>query len=561
MSIRQKFFVFSCALLAAACAAKLPQEVSKNRPIAIESPLNLDEIQFTKLADGSPVVVGPYMREHNLKWLVLSFGSQSCGACMQKARYFQANLVNNYDVLGEAANGTIELHGVMTDPSSSREEVLALVQDERLTHLSWADAGDDKVMMKYFQPAGLNFSVPLTVMLSRDGIVWRVSSKDKLSAPEILKKIADTIGTAGTAVPPEILPPPGPIPTSRALLSREVPERLSDVAIRSCLDRRQTTLGAELPVVKGGLRAVVVHKENCGESSACVEAKSKLKAWAEACSNLAGRSCEVKDLVIGGTMCADEEAFAGGQEFFDVFADHFTWAYSPKSAGPGRWELPEIKGPLTFVFDEAGRLVFSREGMLGEALSQRMASDGLQNLAEGPDFPLHWNEAPAQSSSFNADINFSTLRRRAKYTLMMFWNRDCGSCIEELQEWHREQDSALKFCSTRSAFCQVVAVETERGESEVSPNIHLDDLIKGDASFDGWNRLNWTMSLSVERDQLPDGRAPMGWFKGWVRAKYASSEPRIVLYDREGKVVSHWRSLPGEYGPRDTIKALFDNDQ
>jgi hypothetical protein len=30
-----------------------------------------------------------------------------------------------------------------------------------------------------------------------------------------------------------------------------------------------------------------------------------------------------------------------------------------------------------------------------------------------------------------------------------------------------------------------------------------------------------------------------------------------VLFDREGKIVEKWRSLPGEHGPRDALNYLL----
>jgi hypothetical protein len=142
--------------------------------------------------------------------------------------------------------------------------------------------------------------------------------------------------------------------------------------------------------------------------------------------------------------------------------------------------------------------------------------------------------------------------------MMMFWNTWCSSCTEELQEWHLEESSGYGFCRAHPEFCQVVALETGRAESGVASREYLAGLIRGNDDFDGWVSRGWSMPLAVEAEPYADGRAPMGWYAGWVRARFGSSEPRTVLYDREGKVVGVWRSLPGEHGPRDMLKKLYE---
>ena len=550
--------IFVLILSFASCGATLPKEVLNRRPVGVETPLNLELVTLSNLKDGSPVTIGPYMRERNLQWMVLTFGSKSCGACMEKARYFQANLVGDYGVLGESAKGNIELRGIATDPASSRDELLALVEDQNLSHLSWSDSGDEKIMMKYFQPAGMSFSVPLTVMISREGILWRITSKEKVSPAEILKKIAATIGS--NALPSPIPSPPTDHtdPDAIPLLAREVPERLSQINVKSCLDRRDVNLGRELPPLIGGLRGVFIHKGNCSESAACLEAREEMKSWQTSCKTRWGASCSFRELNLSGAICGDEEAFSGGAEIFDVFVDHFSWAYRPMDAGPGRIKLPDPKGPWTLIFDDAGRLVYSKDGVIAKSLAQRMDQDRLTKLATGPEFPLEWNSEPGSRIGDAGVTTFSEMRMRAKYTMMMFWNTWCSSCTEELQEWHLEEASGYGFCRAHPEFCQVVALETGRAESGVASREYLAGLIRGNDDFDGWVARGWSMPLAVEAEPYADGRAAMGWYAGWVRARFGSSEPRTVLYDREGKVVGVWRSLPGEHGPRDMLKKLYE---
>jgi thiol-disulfide isomerase/thioredoxin len=271
----------------------------------------------------------------------------------------------------------------------------------------------------------------------------------------------------------------------------------------------------------------------------------------------------MKELVVDEQLCATQgDVFAGGQELFDVFADHFSWSYAPIREGQGTLKLPVVKGPLTLIFDEAGKLVFSAEGAIGDTLSKRMQNDRLASRAKGPDHPLFGDDfRKTNQVPTGAPVTFSNLRTRARYTVVMFWNTWCSSCVEELYEWHKEQDSAYKFCAKQPDFCQVLALETGRAESGQSPKDYFAGLVNGNDDFDGWLKRRWTMPLAVEDIPLADGRAPMGWFAGWIKARFGSSDPRVVIYDKEGKVVGHWRSLPGEHGPRDTLKSIFERGE
>jgi len=542
-------------IMSASCGAKLPREVSVHKPIAIETPLDLNAIEFVRLEDQSRVNLAQYMQSRQLKWLVLTFGSKGCGICMEKARYLQANLVGNeYNLLGPAAKDSLELVGVSTDPASSRQELLSLVQEQGLSHLTLSDPGHE-IMMRYFQPAGRQFSVPLTVMLSNAGIVWRVTSSDSVSAEGLIEKIAATLGVDANPPAPTTPESPGG-EISRGLLARDVPNRFDQVTVQNCASRSTQQLSEILPKDGNDFRAVLVHKGNCSGDSVCSDALNGLLAWQSACKERWGVSCVSAELVTELAVCGNEASlYFGGQDFYQTFGDHFNWGYEPVDVSPGKVSLPEVKGPLTLVFDGNGRLVFSKEGALGGELSAKMDGDGLKSLSVGPDFPMYVDHRPAKAAGAEG---FSTLRQGSKFTMVMFWNTWCSSCSEEIEEWHRDPDSAYNFCKEKSDFCQVVALETGRAESGLAPSDYLSGLILGNDDFDGWKAKNWTMPLAVEDFPRPDGQASKGWYSGWFRAKFGASEPRTVLYDQEGKVVASWKSLPGEHGPRDAMKKLFE---
>jgi hypothetical protein len=569
--ITMKFTAISLILLSSvnfiSCGSRINPVVKLNRPIAGEEFVDLDAIQLLKLQDGTSVNIGQYMRDQKLPWLVLSFGSQGCGICMEKARYLQTNLINTeYASLGllPEPQNKVEVIGVFTDPISSRDELLGLVSGTELplTIMSWMDPSHN-VMMKYFQAAGRSFSVPLTVMLSPRGILWRVNSNDKISAEDLIKKIANTIASDAHPTPPTPPPsPPTPPPVQISLLGSEVPERLNGSVVTSCGDRSQSLLGSVMPPVAGGLRAVLVHKDACLSNAACVEAREALMAWQTECGLTRGVVCSFKEVAVDAGQCLkDPNLLTGGLEFYETFADHFNWGYTRENDGPGRYKLPEVRGPLTLIFDGAGRLVFSKEGVIGQSLSQRMIHDQLQDRAEGPDFSVAWNQFPIKYPSANNLATFSKVRSQSKYTLVMFMNMMCSSCLEEIGDWHAEQDSPYHLCLANPSFCQVTAIETM--PDGALPLVHLSNVILNpDSMYEfGWVSKGWSMPVSVEGDQLTNGQAPNGWFNGWFKAKFGSSEPRVVLFDREGKVVSSWKSLPSEHGARDTMQKLFNEER
>ena len=570
MSLTTRLFglVFSASVISIGCGARLPRDEGLHRPVAVEQAVALNDVAFSDLESGVKITLGTYMHDHGLTHMLITFGSTNCAVCMSKTRYLETNLVGHYDLLGADAVKQFEVKGVNIDPPAKREDVLELIHKESLSHVSWSDPAGD-MMMRFFQPAGFTISVPLTVLINTDGIVWRISSKDHVDPDEIIRRVAAKFGSAGgVKIPPPVLPKPTPDgsvpantpptvpgntpPSSQPnididLLRQERPNRLAGVRADVCgrsVARLSEVVGAK------GFRMILASRDDCGPGTVCGRNQALLRDFTATC-NKAEAGCSLAVLGEKVTTC-DGTVWRGGGEFFSAFREHFNWSYRPVSQS-GRKIIEEVKGPLTFVFDASGKLVFGQEGELSLAdLSSRWQNDHWTSRAKGPDWPL--------ATSTGAS-SFSSVRARAKYTMTLFWNTWCSSCVEEITAWHGS-GSVLEYCRARPEFCQVQSVETGYPESGRAGDIgaYIHGLLHGSPDFDGFDKLKWTIPLAIDPQAPSSEGRDSRWFDGWIRAVYGA-DPRSVLYDREGKILGTWVALPGEGGPLELLKKLEQSER
>ena len=526
------------------CGARLPQEVSINRPIASEQSLDLDKISFTEMKSGSPVTLGSYMRGHGLTHMLLTFGSTGCAVCMEKTRYLQQNLVGHYNLLSADADQHFELKGINVDPASKRADVLRLVEEESLDHLAWADPRGD-VMMAFFQPTGLSLSVPLTVLINNRGVMWRITSKEHVTPDQIMRRVASSLGSDGTSLPPPPPPKPEPQPLpvpDLTLLGQERPDRLAGVKMDAC--GRGSSVLSEVMAGKK-FRIVIASHDDCSDQTVCGSVQRVVQRFLPTCNAETG-GCGLVVLA-GQVQTCDDVHWRGGGEFFQTFRDHFNWHYAPVQINH-KWVLPDVAGPLTMVFDAAGKLVLSHEGALTpDELAQRWQIDHWTARAAGPNWAL---AIPTGTTSF------SQVRATSRYTLTVFWSTICTGCVEEISAWHAS-DQVLSWCRARPDFCQVQSVETGYPDSGLPSDVasYLQGLLHGSPDFDGFDKLGWNIPLAVDMISPTGADADHRWFDGWVRTLYGP-DPRSILYDREGKIVGSWIAKLGETGPFDMLKKL-----
>ncbi len=531
------------ALGMATCGARLPKEVSLNRPTGSSMPVDLTKVNFVELTTGAEVNVADYMEAHNLQHMLLTFGSQSCSACMEKAHYLETNLVGHYELLGEGGN-KFEVRGINTDKERSRPTVIQNMKTQGLTHIKWGDGSDEKsAMMEFFQPSGMPYSVPLTVMIDRKGIQWRIPSTESVSPEAIVNRIAATLGADAIPVASQ-KPTPSKPPVVWSALAEEKPGRLKALPINDCagnaLASAQDILG------EAGLKFLVVDRGNCTDGSVCDQNRAVVQEFLTSCQSKTCKLMTIGQTVKTGDASCSKGVLAGGKELFDTFEDLFTWNYPViYDDNLGTVFGKKLGDSLVFVFDHEGKIVFSKEGSVSKAeLEARWSLDQFSNRHKGPAFDLYLKQGTK---------NFSDWRQQAKYSMVTFWDPMCSGCVDELDEWHHP-GGMLEFCRTNPDFCQTLSVNPGYPEDNNPASVanYFNSVLVPYAQG-----RNWDLNLAMDMEPLPTGAVSHRWFDGGgVWARFADFQNRTLLYDREGKVLQSWVSKKGPE-PLDALKKLL----
>lgn len=526
------------AVLVATCGSRLPREVTLNRPTGESLPIDLTKVNFTDLATGNQLNAAEYMDSHSLNYMVLTFSSQSCSTCMEKAHYLETNLVGHYAQLGPNSN-QFELHGVNTDVASARPQVLQNMKLQNLTHINWADTtGAESMMMTYFQPNGKPYGVPLTVMVDRHSILWTIPSDEHIELPDLLRKIGASMGQGNVEVKPTPTPSKKP-PVEISALAEEKPGRLAGLTVNACGASTATT--AHEVFAEADLKFLVVDKANCAVGSTCDQDRLAVTDFLSTCQ---GKTCQLmtlgQTLKNGDAACANG-VFAGGEKIFATFKEHFNWHYELEF-DPGL-HLAPLNGPLVMAFDSEGKLVFSKEGTVTKQdLVARWGADQFTHRAEGPAYKIYTTKG---------ERNFSEWRQQAKYSVVQLWGFGCSGCEEELTTWHMP-GHLVDWCASRPDFCQIVSVEDSYPADDMPgsvPNYFNTTFL---AAVKAKNPI-WKPDLMAMDLTPPQADAGHRWFSGWGWGTFGDdpvfgTSGRAVLYDREGKIVDSWVSKADEHG-------------
>jgi hypothetical protein len=545
---RRYLIAIALPSIAVGCGSRLPKEVNVNKPTAEEAALNAADINFLSLSTDQEVNLKDYMETRQLSHMLLTFGSESCAACMEKTHYLETNLVNHYELVEGQSGTKFEVVGVNVDPDGRRKSVAALALNEGLTHLKWQDPSGD-TMIKYFQPKGLSRSVPLAVMINRKEIMWRVASNEKVTPKELIEKVAASLGQEKPDLPAEPAKPKPPSIKELSILADERPDRLEALPVRDCKGGVDVApLSAQYVFSSHGrdegLKFVLADSGHCEKGSVCAQNQDILKEFLPQC---AGLSCDAITIA-DGLDAADGEAcsrsvYKGSGEIYATFADHFNWNLVSQDAS-GKMVLGTVTEPVTLGFSKSGQLVFSHKGLLDTAELKQRLVDQFSNLADGPAFKMYF-----EKSHFTT---FATTRLKSKYTVMVFWYDLCGSCVEEVDHFHKS-GQLMDFCDAHQDICQVSSLYTDFGDgisgSDPTPSI-FDDINAFKSEH------NWRMPVSLDPFNADTERTNR-WFDGWFKARTGLGVNGTVVFDREAKLRGAFEADPNaSVGPLELIKKL-----
>ncbi len=587
-----------------ACASKLKRQLTDNTPESrsVEEALDTSQINFTDFASGATVNLKAYMEASDRDYLLLTFGSKGCTACNEKAALLTKDVIGKHSLFLTDPGKRFEIVGVNTDSEPAKRLAGYL---GKFPYIRWSDPAG-LGMIGHFVPPGRKFGVPVTVMVSRTGIAWRIMPEESTSIEILIEKVEITLqlrggeaagtgegGDDGGAADGPAVDGSGDASdasdasdgtgaedagttdaddgTDGATTDGGSTDATGDGGATDAVDGSDdgdgvvpTDLASMTPgrlkrvTVKGcdgveqnlaaalgsaDYRFVSVVRGACGP--ACEAQMRALKYVKERCARL---SCAVATLFTDGIapqICATSDrvpVYEGGASFFSVFKTHFDWSYTPIEHADFSLEMPPVEGPLLLGFARDGTLVHSIEGMVDEA--------ALAELVEGPAIG-----EVARGPDFRlfdkarGEFGFADLRRQAKYTVVSAWSAFplCQPCIEELVYWS-QPGKLVDFCAARPGECQLAALELHEPAADQSLESYFDDVLTGRLpEFDGMNARGVRIPLLLDPKPVS---GPLGngylfrFFDGYMSAAFPEMgyDPRTLIYDREGKIVGAFRS-------------------
>lgn len=578
-----------------ACGSKLPYEIQIKRPVALPvEKVDLGLIEFTDIDSGESVNVEQWMGSRGVSHLLLTFGSKSCTACNKKARELRDNFLSQDQMSLTGAPSNLALVGVNTD-SGALQLTRRFVGSENFQFIKWSDPRGD-LMVKWFLPEGRYYGVPLTVLLNRDGILWRYTNDSVASVDDMVRRAiasagadgsngggssgggssgGNTSGGGGQPVdPPEVPQPPA--------LAFPGPDRMREIMVTRCSEQIDERVAGQLSTYLPLDRRVTflhVESESCGEM--CVKNREILKN--KVVNSLGGR---FTDQLAVGFLFADHEAgscpvsdvpgeqvqyFSGGRDFRTVFASHFDWDNGVVEGDDGSLQINPLEKAITLGFDETGRLIFSSEGAIderriGDFLRSRFLSGIVRRKSQFAPGP-QWNWfGMRQGDSDAGAITFDTIRDRSKYTIVNVFGESCGSCKAEMNHWSRS-GGLFDHCAARPEFCQVLSLENGLPESAFNGPGPVDPI----EMTVYLRQLNDRMAVDGIRIPFlmldpysPENDLGYGYlrrfFDGYLSARnpHLGFDFRTVIYDQEGKILGVFRAVPPEPNHADHVEAFID---
>lgn len=557
--------------MSSGCASRLKPIKTVNTPVGsgVEQELDLSSIFFTDIHSGAKFSILDFMNQSGKEHLLLMFGSKGCTACNHKNELFKKSIIGQHQFYLTDAGKKFEVVGVNTDNEPAARMQAYLTNFE---FIRWSDP-KGLGMIQNFIPLGRQFGVPVTVLLNKKGVVFRILNDEKATPEQIMARVEEAIanGSSGGGGPADgaddgdptddsdgtdstdgmVNPQPPVVPATD--LAYIGPGRFKKVDLKSC-DGSARSLDDVLG--QPDFRIVQVAKGGCGAS--CTSNLAQLKSLSDSICGLSGavagtNRCSVASLQTdaaapGSVACASGIGFSGGDKFFEVFETHFNWNY-PIVEDPTDFEprfSQTFDGPITMVFRKDGTLVWSTEGQLADNVlssALKTPSFGLETV-RGPDFPVFTKEKVVK--------NFSEIRRQSKLTIvvstLIFDTIGCGSCELELAHWSKP-GGFLDYCSARPAECQIMLFDFRDVKGLVPISNFYDMIVNGgtdpeyNVPIKGLAERNIRVPLFLDplSPTNPDGSPNLArFYEGYLKAasRELGSVGRIAIYNQEGRILT-----------------------
>ncbi|NBQ54892.1 MAG: hypothetical protein EBU49_15110, partial [Proteobacteria bacterium] len=344
-NLRNLIGAVSAALVLAGCGSRLPSDIDIKRPVAEGSQdatrIDLTLIDFTDINTGATVNAGAWMDQQKIGFMLLTFGSRACSACNKKARLIRDNYLSDDKISLAGMESRLAIVGVNTD-SDSLSLTQRFIQSEGFDFIRWSDPRGSK-MLQWFMPGGRSYGVPLTVMVSRQGILWAYTNDSTATVAEIMARARATVeGDASPHDPDDgddvddgdgndpHEPNPVALPPALAF---EGADRMREVMVSTCGVNRgvQQRLDVVQPL---SYVATFFHveREACGEICRNNRAILQRKVESFLSGDVGAGFLYAGQVPLDCLKFKPDEneksriqSLAGGAEFFDAFATHFDW--------------------------------------------------------------------------------------------------------------------------------------------------------------------------------------------------------------------------------------------
>ena len=592
-NLRNLIITSTSALLLFGCGSRLPSEINIKRPVADGSQdatrIDLSLIDFTDIETGATVNAGAWMDQQKTSFMLLTFGSRACSACNKKARVIRDNYLSSDKISLAGMESRLAIVGVNTD-SDSLALTQRFIRSEGFDFIRWSDPRGTK-MLKWFMPGGRSYGVPLTVMVSRTGILWAYTNDSTASVAEIMARARATVEGDASQQPsdPGTDPddgddgdgndPHNPHPVALPpALAFEGADRMRDVMVSTCgVDRgvkQRLDVVQPLSFIANFFH---IEGESCGDvcrnNRALLQRKveSVMAADVSAAFLYAGPSTvDCANLTPAQNKKSRIQSLAGGAEFFDSFATHFDWNHEVLETNGGSLSVAPLASSVTLAFGRDGKLLFSAEGAMDEArLDDFLRSlwkpgPGMQAapFARGPAWNFHGLPGGQAQGGL---VDFSEWRNHATYSVVNAFGESCSSCMAELKHWSRP-GGLFDLCNKNPDFCIAGAVENGLPDSAYTRPGPV-DLKEMDTYLrqitSGLTARGISVPILMLDPYSPENDNGRGYLKRFFDGYLSAKNPemgfdfRTIVSDREGKVLGVFKATPPEAGKVDHVEEFL----